>query len=397
MPAIRKHQNSSKVERKPYPGKSTSNNGRSKGYSNGAMRSIFAGCIMSLAGDFVTARNSPNCAYENIIKWIQGHGGFCSREVTPETTHLIVTIEEYKKKTAQVKKAIALGKRCKIVELDWIEDCLIGETGKKKKLATEGYSLSRVMKRLHYTDKQKKNYRNEFEDGVRAAEQFVDNKLHHVYTDPTGFEYKVVLNRITLNGKHTRQKYTVYLFESHAKPCTYMAAAKLSIPHMKNSYWKTECYPKIFAEAFVDFKIIFKQKTGVEWDDRLEPLPKGHGEQFFRFQRPRLGWPVGALPSWRKAPSWGEEEKTVDSCGESPNVSESESSEEENRGVVVQYTTVEESDYDSDSEVEIIDAPVTVAKKKKRQLPSPPSTPMVPKAPLVIEILDSSTESEGGD
>jgi hypothetical protein len=56
---------------------------------------------MSLAGDFVTARNSPNCTYENIIKWIQGHGGSCSREVTPETTHLIVTIEEYKKKTAQ--------------------------------------------------------------------------------------------------------------------------------------------------------------------------------------------------------------------------------------------------------------------------------------------------------
>jgi hypothetical protein len=177
-----------------------------------------------------------------------------------------------------------------------------------------------------------------------------------------------------------------------------MAAAKLSIPYMKNSYWKTECYPKMFAEAFSDFKTMFKQKTGVEWDDRLEPLPKGHGEQFFRFQRPRLGWPVGALPSWRKAPTWGDEEKTVDSCGESPHVSESESSEEENRGAVSQDdvvppNTVEESDYDSDSEVEIIDAPVT-STKKKRQLPSPPSTPAVPQ---VIEILDSSTESEGRD
>ncbi|KAM3075571.1 hypothetical protein ACMFMG_007710 [Clarireedia jacksonii] len=392
MPAIRKYQSSSKTEVKPYSGKKTSRNGRSKGYSNGAMKSIFLGCIISLAGDFVTARNSSSSTYENIIKWIQGHGGTYSREVTPETTHLIVTIEEYKKKTAQVKKAIALGKLCKIVELDWIEDCLIRETGKKKKLATEGYSLSRVMKRLHYTEKQKKNYRNGFEDGVRAAQQFVDNNFHHVYTDPTGFEYKVVLNRITLNGKHTRQKYTIYLFESHAKPCTYMSAAKLSIPHLKNSYWKNECYPKMFAEAFHDFKTMFKQKTGVEWDDRFEPLPKGHDEQYFRFQRPRLGWPVGALPSWRKAPSWNNEEKMVDSCGETPRGSESESSEEEKSGVVSQ-DTLEESDYDSDSEVEVIDAPVT-GTKKKRQLPSPPSTPKVPR---VIKLLDSSTESEGGD
>lgn len=60
---------------------------------------------MSLAGDFIAEHPGPNAEsqwnYEKISKWITVHGGEYVRDVDEYTTHLIVTIKEYKKKGAQ--------------------------------------------------------------------------------------------------------------------------------------------------------------------------------------------------------------------------------------------------------------------------------------------------------
>ena len=104
MSRIRKHsyKSSIKSQKATHP---TPTRHSKKSYSNGAMKPIFSGCKISLAGDFIAEHPGPNSeqqwSYEKIAKWIQVHGGQYAREVDDYTTHLIVTIKEYKKKTVQ--------------------------------------------------------------------------------------------------------------------------------------------------------------------------------------------------------------------------------------------------------------------------------------------------------
>jgi len=49
-----------------------------------------------------TSKSDPQqITYEAISKWIAAHGGTYEQEVGPDTTHLICSIEEYKKRTSQ--------------------------------------------------------------------------------------------------------------------------------------------------------------------------------------------------------------------------------------------------------------------------------------------------------
>lgn len=73
-----------------------------------------------------------------------------------------------------------------------------------------------------------------------------------------------------------------------------MFGAKYNRGSCKPSYYRDECRPKIFYDAFRNFKTFFLKKTGVEWDMRLENT-KNPG--LFVYTPPVLGRPVGELPS----------------------------------------------------------------------------------------------------
>jgi hypothetical protein len=60
---------------------------------------------MSVAGNITNTGGDP-ITYESIAKWITLHGGICEREVNESTTHLICSIQEYKKGTEQSKHQI---------------------------------------------------------------------------------------------------------------------------------------------------------------------------------------------------------------------------------------------------------------------------------------------------
>jgi len=70
-----------------------------------------------------------------------------------------------------------LGKRCNIVIPEWLEDCIIVQNSKKRCRAEKGYTLSRVLKRVHKTKMAQQRYRASFENGVRAGHALVDNRL----------------------------------------------------------------------------------------------------------------------------------------------------------------------------------------------------------------------------
>jgi twin BRCT domain len=68
------------------------------------LKAIFRGKVISVAGNIMTAGKKPTpITYESIAKWITLHGGNYEREVNESTTHLICSIEEYKKGGQQGK------------------------------------------------------------------------------------------------------------------------------------------------------------------------------------------------------------------------------------------------------------------------------------------------------
>lgn len=140
------------------------------------------------------------------------------------------------------------------------------------------------------------------------------------------------------------------LFESHAKPCHYMAGAKLTSPGRKASYWRTECHPKRFWEAFRDFTGWFKNITGIEWDDRLDNLP--HDPDKFRYTPPKPGRPVGALPPGKLPPSWEESKDNNGDDTDSEVDFEAEVKVEEATSTELGdgYTSTERGDRDSSME-----------------------------------------------
>ncbi|RDL41230.1 uncharacterized protein BP5553_01209 [Venustampulla echinocandica] len=258
---------------------------------NPQLKQIFRGTEMSLSGNFTSC--DKNLPHEQIAKWITLHGGSFEREVTESTTHLICSIEDYKKPTSQVKKASKLDK-CQIVVFDWLEDCLLRKV--KRLRAERGYTLERTIKRIAKGKKDQQRFREKFEEDKPKINPItnVEEGLNHVYYDTVGFEYKIVLTRVNHGSRMTTERYTMILFESHTKPSHYMFGAKYNRSSCKTSYYRDECRPKIFYDAFRDFKTFFTKKTGVEWDMRLEKI-KNPG--LFIYTPPALGLPVGEFPS----------------------------------------------------------------------------------------------------
>jgi hypothetical protein len=64
-----------------------------------ASKPIFRGLTMSSAGTFISG--GKTVSHEDFSRWIVEHGGNYEREVSCDTTHLICSIEEYKKNSAQ--------------------------------------------------------------------------------------------------------------------------------------------------------------------------------------------------------------------------------------------------------------------------------------------------------
>lgn len=60
------------------------------------LKQIFKGFSFSFSGSF-----GDGWAHEDMARWIKTHGGEYEAEVSEDTTHLICTIEDYKKKTQQ--------------------------------------------------------------------------------------------------------------------------------------------------------------------------------------------------------------------------------------------------------------------------------------------------------
>ncbi|KFY87678.1 hypothetical protein V500_06837 [Pseudogymnoascus sp. VKM F-4518 (FW-2643)] len=253
---------------------------------------IFAGKVFVLQGNFGRYPRT----HLNITRLIARHGGRVDTMVTDRTTLLVTTIEEFRKRTPAIEKAISLGKaRCRIVQWEYIEDSIFTKNGKPRVISANFHEIQSVLKRENRLSEAKAIYKKIFIHDANSMKGLADPGLHHVYVDTTGFKYHVVVSRLTKVDSKTRvEKYTLLLFESNAAPYTYMVGAKYNRPGAATTYIKEYMIPSTFDVSFKQFHKFFKLKTGIEWDCRLDKLKSG--EDSFVYMPPPKDTPRGVLP-----------------------------------------------------------------------------------------------------
>jgi len=82
--------------RKVLPKNVPAKKAQSKAPSRG-VKQIFKGLVISFSGDF----GGDSWSHESMGRWFTLHGGVWEREVCEDTTHLICSIDDYKKKAPQ--------------------------------------------------------------------------------------------------------------------------------------------------------------------------------------------------------------------------------------------------------------------------------------------------------
>jgi NAD-dependent DNA ligase len=88
--------------------KTSSSGAIRKRKASGNVKQIFRGKEMSLSGTFISC--GKPAPHEKIAAWITAHGGTFATEVTDSTTHLVSSIEDFKKGTEQGKLTIHVAK-----------------------------------------------------------------------------------------------------------------------------------------------------------------------------------------------------------------------------------------------------------------------------------------------
>ncbi|KAM0349437.1 hypothetical protein ACHAPU_003846 [Fusarium lateritium] len=241
---------------------------------------IFKGKTFAAAGPL-----PGQLTIENMKRWASLRKGVFLDDFDEGVTHLLCTKEQFDKKVPRVKDALKR-KRVYIIHVDWFEF----STVKNAKLAEADYSMRNILAK----DNAKKRERAQREKGRRNGEKFVNTNFFHLYRDRENFVYEVDITRDDDQTGELGQKYTLYLWESNAKPHLYRFTAKFlkRKGSSQPSYFRpSPCEGKWRPEMdlFMDF---FKKKTGIEWQDRITFAYTGL-TSLFRYTPPTEGRPVG--------------------------------------------------------------------------------------------------------
>ncbi|KAH0495390.1 hypothetical protein TgHK011_008947 [Trichoderma gracile] len=244
-------------------------------------RKIFKNLVIATAGPL-----PGQLTTENLRQWTAIRKGVFTEDFDDQVTHLLCTREQFDQKLPRIKEALARGKKQHIVHCDWFEISAVND----KKLPEREYSMRSILAKQNAAKREQAR----IERGKREGERAVNTNLFHIYTDRTFFSYQIDITRDDLETGDVGQRYTLYLWESNAKPHLYWFAAKFMKkkgasqpsfhrPSPCSGPWRREM------DLFMDF---FRIKTGLEWQDRVT----GQGtmsSSYFQYSPPTGGKPVG--------------------------------------------------------------------------------------------------------
>jgi hypothetical protein len=123
---------------------------------------------------------------------------------------------------------------------------------------------------------------------------------HHFYVDSTGYPYTIALVRMDIKS-NSNERYLVRLFESHSIPHTYACQLRYGKPGQASTNQVLVPIGSPFDVAFAAFRTVFKDKTGWNWEDRMEagkPEPGDtieDGGRPFTWRKPEAGQPKGVM------------------------------------------------------------------------------------------------------
>ncbi|KAI9859912.1 MAG: hypothetical protein M1830_006247, partial [Pleopsidium flavum] len=126
------------------------------------MKNPFKRFTIALTGDF-----GHGHSHEKMREWIEANGGTFARQIDGNVTHLVCSLEDWKKAPKVVKQALKI-KALKIVTFDWFEDSLMQHSPKR-----EGeYLLKRVIKKAQKIKARKKTQaKRVIKEGAEAFEK----------------------------------------------------------------------------------------------------------------------------------------------------------------------------------------------------------------------------------
>ncbi|KAK5170432.1 uncharacterized protein LTR77_005020 [Saxophila tyrrhenica] len=264
-------------------------------------------------------------------KWLTGLSGRVSTSITNGTTHVVCTKPAFKGGHKLVEAAYqengsrSENKQIKFVSMAWVDDCSTQRTKKgegpylcekywkdpgstansmagaptKAPRTHAGLLKETVLestnqhvdertrqdidKEISALEKRKRAEQKaieeeEKEERMKEAQMFqkeakkarneIFTENHHIYTDSTGFKYDVIITKVdTRNNRNERIALTIY--ESNAEPYTYATNIQFAGTHQRASNNLLAAIGTPFPTAFHVFKSYFKERAGVDWDDRI--------------------------------------------------------------------------------------------------------------------------------
>ncbi|OJI91039.1 hypothetical protein ASPTUDRAFT_26514 [Aspergillus tubingensis CBS 134.48] len=232
---------------------------------------------------------------EKIPQWIRANGGQYSKDISTDITHLIITKEAFKDNV-------------EAVSYDWLEDSLLSKNRRPKReteyllaniLKSEkkkrGNEKEKIRKREKERPRRKGNLKNQDpfgrkRKGVKAGTAAGDVARYHIYTDEEArVTYNATLVRL-MQGKSCKERHVVRVYESNKEPHFYATHLEYSRIGKQQSQLLTPLKAdRDF--AVTAFKETFKNKTGKEWEERLDDvLPEGKRDTVGKLLPPHQNW-----------------------------------------------------------------------------------------------------------
>ncbi|KAL6901717.1 hypothetical protein GGI43DRAFT_433761 [Trichoderma evansii] len=244
-------------------------------------RRIFKNLVIATAGPL-----PGQLTVDSLRQWTAIRKGVFTEDFDEHVTHLLCTREQFNQKLPRIKEALARGKRQHIVHCDWFEISAVND----KKEPERDYSMRNILAKQNAAKRELAR----IEKGKREGERAVNTNLFHIYIDREFFSYQIDITRDDNTKGELGQRYTLYLWESNAKPHLYWFTAKFikkkgdsqprfHRPSPCSGPWRREM------DLFMDF---FHIKTGIEWQDRVLKQ-KTMPNLLFQYSPPTGGKPVG--------------------------------------------------------------------------------------------------------
>ncbi|KAK3672370.1 hypothetical protein LTR78_007677 [Recurvomyces mirabilis] len=284
------------------------------------------------------AVEDPKWTKERVTNWIAVAGGKLMTKFTDSTTHLVCSERTWRNQSGVVKQAadkVKKGERIFIVSGDWLRDTLfnqkraregiysfvkadkaaasvrrqlrqqaqdggsregsqenneqfVSEAEKKKieeRLARERSAEEEARKKKTEAERvAKKEQEALFRRGAKKAKNEIFSHNHHIYMDPNdGFKYEITLTKVDTRANRN-ERFIITLYETNTEPSTYATNAHFAGTALIPSNNIIAALGCSLETARHVFETAFREKTGVEWEDRIS-----HAQERLRMEKRARG------------------------------------------------------------------------------------------------------------